>query len=177
MHSGDDYYAWLLKRIEVVDGCEYEDYTKLVYYLYSREYYYILEKDANREKGGLSLRSLYASERGFYLEDVKDGPCTVLEMLIALSQNIYMCTDTPLAKWFWEMIGNLDLLNQTNTNYDENYISSKIDTWLNRKFSLNGEGSLFPLGEDYDGDSRSMEIWDQMNTYLVKFYPVGKWIT
>lgn len=171
----DDYYAWLLDKVDALHG-EHENYLLLMQYLYTNDFRYVLSMDANRAKGGLSLRSIYAMSAGVYLEDVKDGPCSILEMLVALADNMYMYTDEPTSKWFWEMIENLGLMIYDDNNYNENYISQKINAWMDRNFDMSGHGSIFPLPEEIDIDSRSMEIWNQMNKYLLIHYPVGDWI-
>lgn len=175
MFTEDDYYDWLLNMIDVLHG-DYSNYKLLMKYMYTHEFRYVLSMDANRAKGGLSLRSLYAMEAGLYLEDVKEGPCSILEMLIGLANNMYMYTDIPTFKWFWEMMENLGLMFFDDDNYDENYISERLDCWMDREFDKSGQGSIFPLGEDFSGDARTIEIWNQMNKYLTINYPIGDWL-
>ena len=53
-------------------------------------------------------------------------------------------------------------------DYDEGWILKIIDAFLDRKYDKNGEnGGLFPL-HFCNRDAREMEIWDQMNEYLVE---------
>lgn len=171
----DDYYAWLLDKVNVLHG-EYENYSLLVQYLYANDFRYVLNMDANRAKGGLALRSIYAMQAGVYTEDVKEGSCSILEMLVALGENMYMYTDIPTSKWFWEMMENLGLMIYDDRDYDEFEVSRKINAWMDRDFTQSGQGSIFPLPDEFTGDSRSMEIWNQMNKYLLTYYPVGDWI-
>lgn len=172
----DDYYAWLLDKVDAF-GEEFRGYDKLLSYLYTNDFRYVLNMDANRAKGGLGLRSIYAMLAGVYLEDVKDGPCSILEMLVALADNMYMYTDEPTSKWFWEMLSNLGLLIFDDRNYDEFEVSRRLNTWMDREFDKSGQGSIYPLPEEIDIDSRNMEIWNQMNKYLLVHYPVGDWLS
>lgn len=171
----DDYYAWLLDKVDALHG-EYENYSLLMQFLYANDFKYVLSMDANRAKGGLALRSIYAMQEGVYLEDVKDGPCSILEMLIGLADNMYMYTNEPTSRWFWEMIANLGLMICDDNNCDEDFISQKLSVWMDRKFDKSGQGSIFPLNEEFTGDSTHMEIWNQMNKYLLIHCPVGDWI-
>lgn len=169
-----DYYMWLLSKVDNGRGITYS-YSKLLDFLFSCRYEYAFEMDSNRAKAGESLRALFAMESGLYLEDVMTGDCTVLEMLIALSDYLAFNTDSHTDAWFWKLIDNLGLNDQRNDSYDENYISSQVYKWMNHDYEPDGEGSLFPL-KDPHSDCRNMEVWDQMNAYLVENYPIGNWM-
>lgn len=175
MIFADDYYCWLLEKIGVLHG-EYEQYLLLMQYLYSREYEYMLEMDSNRASGGLALRDLYATEAGIYVEDVKDGPCVGLEMLISMAMHMCDYTSIPVKDCFWELMKNLDLLQYTDDEYCEPAIASRIDIWLYRQYGDDGIGSLFPMSNDPIPGYSSMETWNQMHKYIVKNYPPGDWI-
>ena len=105
MEERSDYYMWLLDRVRALHG-EYENYVRLMKHLFSTEYIAVLPLDENRLQGGLSLRYRFALEEGVYVEDVHDGPCTVLEMLEALAENISYDTSETISRWFWELIHN-----------------------------------------------------------------------
>ena len=172
----DDYYAWLLEKVKMPHG-EYGNYQLLMQYLYTNDFKYFLVMDENRAEGGIALRSIFAQEVGVYLEDVKDGPCSILEMLIALAENMYSYADKLTCEWFWEMIGNLGLIIFDDESFDEAEVSKRLDIWMYREFDKSGRGSIFPIPESYDvGDMRNMEIWNQMNKYLLINYPIGNWI-
>ncbi len=169
-----DYVVWLLDRVGVIHG-RYRNYISLMNLLLSTTYEYAFEMDGNRAKAGENLRSIFALEAGLYLEDTFDGPCTVLEMLIALSDNLAFDTNDSTEKWFWEILSNLGIANQDDEHFDENYIYRVLVRWMNHQYEENGNGSLFPLNHPIN-DCRNMEVWDQKNAYLVEKYPVGNWI-
>lgn len=170
----NDYYMWLLSKVD--DGLgACDEYSELLSLLFSVEYEYAFEMDSNRAEAGENLRSLYAMSNGLYLEDVYQGNCTVLEMLIALSDNLAFDTNCYTQEWFWQLVKNLGLDSQTDENFDENYILECLHDWMDHNYNPDGTGSLFPL-EHSDKDCRNMEIWDQMNAYLTEKYPVGNWI-
>lgn len=174
MEEYSDYYMWLLDRVNVLHG-EYENYLLLMKHLFSTDYIPLLQLDENRAYSGISLRNRYALEEGVYLEDVHDGPCTVLEMLEALAENVAYDTSDTISRWFWEFIHNLELDRFTDEDYDNYSVTYILDRWLTRKYEYNGTGSPFPLKYSKQ-DVRNMQIWDQMNAYLVENYPSKNWV-
>ena len=130
----------------------------------------VLLLDENRAKSGLNLRAVFAFESGVYNEDVHDGPCSVLEMLVALAENIATEAGDFVSKWFWEMISNLELMNCSDENYNANYIDARLDIWMRRQYDASGKGNIFEI-PNFDGDMRNMEIWNQKNAYLTELYP------
>lgn len=169
-----DYYMWLLDKVDALHG-EKSNYSNLLQQLFSTTYVYAFIMDKNRAKGGESLRAVYALEEGLYLEDVYQGPCTVLEMLVGLADTLSFNQGDTVSKWFWEMIDNLGLGSMDDRTYDENYISDVLHTWMNHAYEPDGTGSLFPLKYS-DLDQRTMEVWNQMNAYLIENYPIGNWM-
>lgn len=169
-----DYYMWLLDRVNANRG-EYSCYRNLLDYLFSHHFRYIFTMDKNRAKSGENLRAIFAMQEGLYLNDVFSGPCTILEMLVAISENLAFDTNEETSYWFWKLIDNLGLITQVDNNYDEYYISSVLDKWMDHRYEPNGDGSIFPM-DNFEGDCRTMEIWDQMNAYLMEKYPTGNWI-
>ena len=114
----NEYFEWLSY---VVCGEQYEggvSYRKLLTHLHEVEFTYILPMDENRAGNGINLRYRWAldiDEDTDYILDVLDGPCSVLEMMVALAlhceENIM---DDPMygnrtGQWFWGMVNNLGL--------------------------------------------------------------------
>ena len=174
MEEYSDYYMWLIDRVDVLHG-EKSNYLLLMKHLFSVDYIPILQLDENRAYSGLNLRSRYALEEGVYLDDVHDGPCTVLEMLEALSENIAYDTSDNISRWFWELLHNLELDRFSDENYDKYSVDYILERWLSRKYEPTGIGSPFPL-KHCRSDTRNMQIWDQMNAYLVENYPSINWV-
>ena len=159
-----------------------EGYRVLIRYLFRREFYSPLERDSNRAAYGLLLRRRFCDEydTSAYFQPVDEldflGPCSVLEMMIALAESIdtYGSIDMlPIertTKYFWLMIRNLELdgLVDSAWNYtSESYFNHKIDVLLNRKYEANGSGGLFPLQKP-EADQRYVEIWFQMQSYFLE---------
>lgn len=170
MRIGSDYFCYLLDQIKVLSG-EYEDYMLLAQHLFNVNYIPIFELDQNRAEGGLNIRRSFADDLGIDLDFVKQGECTVLEMLIGLATVISVRYEEPIEQFFWEMVGNLGLLNCTDEHFSAPYVDQQLKVWLNHTYKKNGDGSIFPLRHPA-GDCRNMLIWDMMNAYLHENYPI-----
>lgn len=168
------YFAWLCKRVSVD-----KRYTRLCIRLHQTPFVVMNEKDGNRVSDGLYLRKKFEDETGFKIDgSVVDGPCTVLELLVALAmrcENDIMRDpdkDDQTHKWFWEMVYNLGL----DAFDDERYDGSKIDDillkWMSLKYTKRGLGSPFPLAVGVKTDQRKVEIWYQLQGYLTKNYEI-----
>ena len=132
----------------------------------------VCNTDADRALDGLSLRHLYFrewDERGLDW----DAPCSVLEMIAALSIRIEQDilgepgNDHP-EKWFWEFLDNLGIV-QDNEHFDETAVDEVLDIWLMREYAWDGHGGMFPL-KHANYDQRGIPIWDQMAEYLSENY-------
>ncbi len=159
-----DYYLWLESLVN--DG----NHNRLIRYLYEQPYKWQFTLDENRAAGGLNLRSRYAYENGVNVQDVGQGPCSVLEMLIALSDRMTEQLTMDIYDWFWDLIRNLGLDQFDDYNFDERGVSYILSVWLERKYDNKGNGSPFPLS-DYSGDCRNLDTWSQMNIWISENYP------
>lgn len=169
-----DYYQWLLEKI---DGYKYPyyDYSLLLNELHSIEFTYGMSMDQNRADDGVKLRWEFIDEKLipdlFYKENI---PCSVLEMMIGLASRcdkeiMNNGVEHNVAKWFWLMIENLDLMRCNDENFNTGYVHQQIGIWLNRTFKMNGKGSPFPL-RGRGRDQRKVDIWLQMCGYLSENY-------
>ena len=160
------YFEWLSNY--VIDG--HRNYRKLLLELHNTEFYYTVEGDENRAKDGTKLRYIFASHRDIDIECLQ-GPCSVLEMMIALSNRCenQIMYDPDIGDrtgyWFWLMIDSLGLTEMADDQYDVNMVRRKIKKFLNRNYSSNGKGGLFTI-RGFKQDMREIEIWYQMNFYL-----------
>ncbi len=150
------YFEWLLNQIECDEqlGRELDAIT----------YKWHLVLDENRSAGGLELRKIYGLEYSIDLDDVRTGPCSVLEMFVALSMRFSENADISFSKAFYEMIGNLQKVNKP--------ISIAIEDWMDGNFNPDGYGSPFIL-HHYDGDARSLDVWTLMTIYISEHYSLS----
>ena len=166
-----EYYIWLRDLV----GRERE-YSKLIKQLDTIPYTWALILDKNRAEGGMEFRRIFAFESGTNIEDVRTGPCTVLEMLIGVASHMRDILEESISHWFWVLISNLTLDQFADEMYEPRVVEIMVNSWLNHNYRSNGVGSIFPLKE-YLGDCRNIDIWTQMNAWINENYPQGDWLT
>ena len=150
-------------------------YQKLLSRLHQEIFTWSIPDDENRASDGLSLRIEYGSLNGKSALDSKlDGsryPCTVLEMMIALSQRCEteimqdMDVGRRVGRWFKVMLRSLGVNYERDDVYNEKFVDFIISEFLKREYNANGDGGLFFVSNT-DVDMRKVEIWYQMHTYL-----------
>ena len=90
--------------------------------------------------------------------------------MIALASRLeFIMMDTDLGDqtgmWFWEMIENLDLDEFSDTTYNQAEVARRLDILLDRMYSPEGYGGLFPMCP-CPADFTKTEIWQQAMYYL-----------
>ena len=167
----DEYFEWLCELIDIDRFSKSVSYRKLLMHLHNIEFTWFIPHDDNRADDGIQLRRKY----GLYREDVTlsryiAGPCSVLEMMVALAIRCegYM-DDTQMGnrtgQWFWGMIHNLGLSPMIDSKFDRDYVDDIIARFLNREYEPDGKGGLFTV-KHCTQDMRTVEIWCQLNWYL-----------
>ena len=159
------YFSWLL---DLIKGNYYE---KLMSTLYKTDFDPDPESlDNNRACDGFRLRDRWNFEtRGRY--PIKHGPCTFLEMLIALSIRLdgdilyeSRFGDRHL-DWFWMFIDNMELTDATNEHWNMHWVRFVRNRCLNilkKRYKEDGTGGLFIVKEHPEADLRACDIWRQM---------------
>ena len=131
--------------------------------------------DENRAKDGINLRNrfsdLYSLSGDQMREIFGEKPCSMLEMMIALAIRIeddFMGTESTnnTSRWFWSMIFSMGLQFQKDGNFDEDRVHSIIMQFIDHRYGQDGRGSLFHV-PIHGVDFRSLQIWDQMNYWLI----------
>ena len=168
----NDYFEWLWNFTK----CRgHSQNRKIITLLHNIEFRYSIPMDANREEDGIDLRYRFVTEVGIpknYQEVYAylDGPCSVLEMMIALA---IRCEESIMddpdigdrtSEWFWLMMKNLGLDYMSDRKFDRDIAEEKISIFLDRRYKRNGEGGLFVVNGRRD--LRKVEIWYQMCWYL-----------
>lgn len=168
----NDYFEWLWNFTK----CRgHSQNRKIITLLHNIEFRYSIPMDANREEDGIDLRYRFITEVGIpknYQEVYAylDGPCSVLEMMIALA---IRCEESIMddpdigdrtSEWFWLMMKNLGLDYMSDKKFDRDIAEEKISIFLDRRYKRNGEGGLFVVNGRRD--LRKVEIWYQMCWYL-----------
>lgn len=175
MHENNvtiDYFDWMYNLVCRNRYSKNISFKKVFSYLNDTKFTYSIRMDLNRAKDGTELRRRYANE--FKIANIYDricGPCSVLEMMIALA---IRCEETIMDdenfgdrtdQWFWDMMKNLGLGHMDDDEFDEEYVSDVVTRFLNRDYEPDGRGGLFFI-RNCDVDLRDVEIWIQMLWYL-----------
>lgn len=180
-----EYLWWLYELINPISGDT--KYTCLINTLHKIEFFSIVERDDNRGGDGQKLREEFLSGDGSVYPENRhaciDGPCSVLEMLIALARRFESQaqeseeTEANIVRWFWLFIQNLGLTPATDDVWFEELwkdkVTDAIGRLLTREYKKNGVGGLFPL-RDSQYDQRNREIYYQMCDYIMENYHVGE---
>lgn len=167
-----EYFEWLYDLVCEGRYSKENSYHKLLAYLHSVEFTYTIFKDSNRAEDGIDLRYRFAyyHESPATVESMLVGPCSILEMMVALAIRIEETMDDPsigdrTGQWFWKMIVNLGLGSMYDRRFDEEYVEQTIDIFLNRDYEPDGRGGLFRV-RDCEYDMRNEEIWNQASWFL-----------
>lgn len=170
------YFDWLSDMVCKSRFAKGISYKKLLTRLHQTEFKYTIPKDQNRASDGIDLRYRFAitQERSYSPEtimDILDGPCSVLEMMVALSirceENIM---DDPhvgdrTGQWFWGMVTSLGLGSMTDDRFNRLDVDDALARFLNHDYRPDGKGGLFTI-RNCRRDLRKVEIWYQLCWYL-----------
>lgn len=164
------YFDWLCDIVEI--NQENRSYIYLAHALHDKYFYWSVPNDDNRISDAMLLRDEYFNGR------IPNNPCSVFELLIGIAVRIeeMMCEPEKgdrTAEWFWMMMSNLNIDFYNDETYlilmGEQNIDAIVTKLLDRTYTRNGRGGLFPLTKAKK-DQRKVEIWYQMCTYLVDNY-------
>lgn len=168
----DDYFEWLCEIVDTKRFSKKVSYRKLLKHLHNIEFTWFIPKDDNRADDGIKLRRRFALVNDDEeLSDYIYGPCSVLEMMIALA---IRCEESIMdevglgertGQWFWGMVNNLGLSPMSDSKFKVNVVDDIIARFLNREYEPDGRGGLFTI-KHCDEDLRTVEIWCQLSWYL-----------
>lgn len=169
----NEYFEWLYNLVCGKRYSKQVDYRKLLMFLHDTEFTYFVGNDGIRAENGIDLRWKFALSKDGDRDELQrylEGPCSVLEMLVALSMSCEELMDNPLygdrtGQWFWEMIVNLGLGAMFDSHFDKQFVEEAVTRFLNREYEPNGKGGLFTI-RNCDRDLRTVDIWYQLCWYL-----------
>lgn len=171
----NEYFEWMYELVYNHDYMRNHSYRKLLRYLHSIDFTYIIPMDENRAIDGIDLRYRFGYERHWSREligrHLDDRPCSVLEMMVALAFTCeeHIMDDPGIGNrtgvWFWGMIDNLNLSSMIDYNFDRAYVDEIISRLLNREYEPNGKGGLFTVKHS-ERDMRTVDIWYQLMWFL-----------
>ena len=176
----NDYYEWLIDLIRPPKGIytPINQHGMLLFELWKREFVWFdaYEGEEARAMDGKTLRDQFLMACDKTPDAVPQGPCTVLEMLIAFALRI----DTQVHDWrignrpwewvemFIENLGFNDLIDSDiNPIRDAGYINARLETWMSHQLGHNGEGGLFRFTQRIL-TINDMDNWAQMNRWIIE---------
>lgn len=170
------YFEWMYDIV-----CDYSrsgdiSYRELLWKLNDIEFEYYIRGDYNRAADGIDLRRRFAYDflEIDHAERYILGPCSVLEMMIALAIRCEEIMDDTeygnrTAQWFWKMIVSLGLGGMTDERYNDRVVKEVINDFLDRNYDRDGHGGLFAV-DNCHRDMREIEIWEQMICFINRYY-------
>lgn len=174
------YLPWLLKF--VADERLMERYKHLFHKLYSTPFNHrnMKEHDFDRSMDGKNLRWRFERTHEHDISHIsavefmefEDKPCSMLEMLVALSLRIEesLTSDTRqgdrTGQWFWEMLTNLGIGYMSDIKYDEGTYRRCINAFHDYSYSSDGKGCLFRARDKSVEDMKKLDIWYQMCAHI-----------
>jgi len=163
------YFLWLTNLV----GIHGRGKRELCTLLHEKEFIWFVPNDDNRAQDGMKLREDFADEVLDKDCPCLDGPCTVLEMLVALSKRMIFEVGGRPSEWFWTMVRNLRLepYSEGERDHEQNRTRNEeiLDIFIQRRYDRYGRGGLFPL-ELTRRDQRYVEIWYQMMAWYNENY-------
>lgn len=171
----NEYFDWLVKKVNGKPSDSRATFHNLLCLLHSTAFRNVMDEDENRVSDGIDLRYRFAVYKGRdedpdTILDILSGPCTVLELMIALAIRCEEIMDDPAIgnrtpQWFWEMVVNLGLGAMYDERFDKQKSIDILNRFMDRKYDKNGKGGLFRIRSS-KSDLRKVELWYQMCWYL-----------
>ena len=171
-----EYLKWLY------DWVSGENYWALFRHLHRTPFRWTVPNDDNRAMDGIALRDRFEYEEHYTYVGYAEDECSVLELLVGMASRINdimigIEEEDQTPRWFWEIVSNLFLHNFTDDNFfnggGRDEISDILDMFMDRTYTFNGEGGLFPL-KNTDVDQREVELWYQMSAYLDENFDINQ---
>lgn len=138
--------------------------------LYSYEFVMLVPNDDNRCSDGVALRRefLRADRSVQAPRDWLVMGCSVLEMLVGVARHLSFEMDGEIGEWFWHLVENLSLTRYEDKRFNEQVVNQTLERLVWRQYSYDGKGGLFPLKRPHE-DQRRVEIWFQMESYMLEW--------
>ncbi len=168
----EQYFTWLYSQVGSVRTADpSRTHWGLFRKLFTTEFLWFIPNDDNRAEDGRALRDEFVNMRHVSADDnwMRLG-CSMLEMLIALARHAAFETGMTRRSWFWEMIGNLGLVNCADDRdpFPEEMVDDILQTVIWRTYKEDGTGGLFPV--PFARDMPKVEIWYQLQRYIIEYH-------
>ncbi len=184
--SNENYLQIYLDELfDRMDIGKVEENGKISYYRLARlltsiEFYCVIDRDTNRVFDAYSFREKWWNENikpynSLPMDETNmSSSVSLFEVLSALSirmeNEILQSPESGNRenKWFWMIMKNIGWDKYTDDSMDDSDVNKiKMDAFriMDRSYSENGAGGLFPLAKT-TRDQTKVEIWYQMAEYI-----------
>lgn len=168
----EDYLEWLKPQLGLEYGNQNRTYDDLLILMFEKKFEFQVPMDENRMADGLELRVDFVRDANIRPTLMIDlGPCSFLEVLIALSRRMAFIGGGEAPGWAWQLMCNLELdrLSDPHRPSKQRRAFEIMDNVILRRYSPDGTGGFFPLN-DPDDDQTRIELWYQMNAYISELH-------
>ncbi|MBO7449066.1 MAG: hypothetical protein J6U54_01745 [Clostridiales bacterium] len=165
------YYEYLISKVRTSDetALYLANHENLLMKLFKQPFIFTIPMDSNRYEDGISLRYRYEEDTGHLYSE--EEPCNMLEMIVALAvriENDFMGDEkgNTIGNWFVYMINSLGFPEDSLLTDEQFYYI--LNNFYTHSYSNDGSGGgcLFYI-PGFKGDLRQMEIWNQMNCWIM----------
>lgn len=171
----EDYLRWLEPQLRNERDRPDKTYWELLNVMFDKKFESRIAMDSNRLMDGLDLRVDFA--RGYQPRTSTEkldalGPCSFLEVLVALSRRMAFTAGGDAPGWCWQLLSNIELHRMWDplTRPKHVKIREVMDTVISRTYMPDGTGGFFPLAWA-DDDQTQIELWYQLNSYVEELHP------
>lgn len=171
--ADDLYLEWLYSQIAPLKTkSRRESHWELARQLYMTRFYWSVRHDKNRAEDGQTLRDEYLRQTGDPEphDNWMEMDCSVLEMLVALSDRVAFESYGTIGDWFFKLMENVGLDRYVDYRYNAHVrheVDMTIHRVLDREYAEDGTGGFFPL-RLAERDQRKIELWYQKEAYLLE---------
>jgi hypothetical protein len=167
------YFHWLVSQVRE-QGHTTRTYWDVLRLMHEKEFVWLVPNDDNRIIDGTDLRLEFLEEVGNYDRYTRDdfGPCSILEVMIAISRRLAFSAGGEPEGWAWQLLDNLKLRNASDplSSRKAKTANNKLEALIWRTYQEDGTGGFFPLNWPPE-DQTKVEIWYQMAAYINEIHP------
>lgn len=159
------YLTWLYSQVELDAG---DSHWRLMDVLHRTEFDDSRPNDSNRSTDGVMLRDRFISETRFSntTPEWHALSCSMLEMLVALSERMAFQLNGDTAECFWDLLNNVGLNSYDDSgHFDAEEVQDILECINDRSYDSDGHGGFFPLSAPIR-DQRDVELLYQMYAYI-----------
>lgn len=169
--EAEAYFHWLVDQVRE-EGNDHRTYWDILQIMHDTEFVWTVPNDDNRLEDGKDLREEFLSHQGIPRDRERFGPCSVLEVMVAISRRLSFVAEDSAEGWAYQLLCNLELDKFTDPLYARKEARAReiLHNLVFRLYEHDGTGGFFPLAWP-EQDQTKIEIWSQMSAYVLEIHP------